>query len=141
MVLKFNGQLIDIMGEDARATNWEDVTGLSATDIRQHMEKDNGFTLVRVIDNEKASKYINNKKVDILTLEEANTVIDTIPSKYKIYNENLMATNLNSKVSKGVIDLDEMLPDWTDQQEAEFLYNKGISGIKKIPRPPYFIEE
>lgn len=140
MILKFNGYLVDIMGEDARTQNWEAVTGLSATDIRQQLENEEAFTLIKVIDEQKASKYINHEKVDVLTVEEANVVLDTFPDKYKIYNENLMATNLNTKVVAGIVDLDEMLPDWTDQQEAEFLYNKGISGIKKLPRLAYFKE-
>lgn len=138
MILKFNGQLLDIMGEDARATNWEAVTGLSATDIRQQMEDDEHFTLIKVVDEEKASKYMHHEKVDVLTVAEANAVIDSFSEKYKIYNENLMAANLNAKIAAGTIDVDDMLPDWTDQQEAEFLYNKGISGIKKMPRPAHF---
>ena len=140
MILKFNGQLLEIMGEDSRASNWEGVTGLSTTEICQQMDNE-PFALIKVVDEEKANKYMQHEKVDILTVEEANAIIDTFPDKYKIYNENLMAANLNSKVSQGLIDLDEMLPDWTDQQEAEFLYNKGISGIKKLPRPAYFTEE
>lgn len=139
MILKFNGQLIDIIGEDARATNWEAVTGLSATDIRQQMD-DEHFTLIKVVDEEKSNKYINHPDVETLTVAEANAVLDTISDKYKIYNENLMAANLNAKIATGTINVDDMLPDWTDQQEAEFLYNKGISGIKKMPRPAYFEE-
>lgn len=51
-----------------------------------------------------------------------------------------MNANLNQKISKGEINLDEMKADWTLQQETEWLYKKGISGIRKSEKPPYISE-
>jgi hypothetical protein len=48
---------------------------------------------------------------------------------YKEENTALMQANINAKLKAA--DLDEMQADWTNQQELEFLYDKGISGISK----------
>jgi len=43
-----------------------------------------------------------------------------------------MGANINESAKDTTkLDLDEMLPEWTEQEELDFLYKKGISGLKK----------
>lgn len=136
MYMYFKNYLLNIMGEDAR--HWE-VTGLSYAEHKFFPET--GYTIAKIDDYEKAKKYESNKNVEILTLEQANAKIDELyVPEYSIYNEGLVNANLNQKIAKGDINLDEMQPDWTQQQEAEWLYKKGISGIRISEKIPYFIE-
>lgn len=136
MILKFNGQLSDIMGDKDARCNWEKELGLQ---YEGHQEMEEGITLLRVIDETKCQKYLTHPQIEVLTITEANNVIETkFKEKYKVYNENLMNANLMQKINKGEIDLDEMQPNWTPDQEAEWLYNKGISGISKSSKPKLF---
>lgn len=135
--IKIEGNLLDILGEDARSTERE--TGLRFMPEYQFLDSDIPTSLGMIVDEEKAQKYFNYANVTILnTIQDFNTEIDNlfIP-KYTIYNEGLMNANLNQKVTNGTINLDEMQPDWTSQQEAEWLFNQGISGIRKSEKPPY----
>jgi hypothetical protein len=130
-ILKFNGQLIDIMGEkDARA-NWEIALGLKAHSGHQNTEE--GISLMEVVDEAKAQKYLNHPQVEVLTPEQADTLIAAKMDKvtYKVTSENLMGANLNKKIADGTLDIDQMNPAWNEQEELEYLYNQGISGIKK----------
>jgi len=118
-ILKFNGQLIDIMGEkDARA-NWETALGLKAYSGHQNIEE--GIT------------YLDHPQVEVLTPEQADTLVADKMDKvtYKVTSEGIMGANLNKKVTDGILDVDAMKSEWNEQQELEYLYNQGISGIKK----------
>lgn len=135
--IKIQGNLLDILGEDARLTEKE--TGLRFTPEYQFLDGDTPTSLGMIIDEEKAQKYFNFENVTILqTKEDFNKEIDRlhIPT-YTIYNEGLMNANLNQKVSSSAINLDEMQSDWTPQQEAQWLFNQGISGIRKSEKPKY----
>jgi hypothetical protein len=130
-ILKFNGQLIDIMGEkDARA-NWETALGLKAYSGHQNTEE--GITLMEVVDESKAQKYLDHPQVEVLTPEQADTLVADKMDKvtYKVTSEGIMGANLNKKVTDGILDVDAMKSEWNEQQELEYLYNQGISGIKK----------
>lgn len=138
--IKVKGHLLDVLGEDARLT--EEKIGISFVPQYQFLNKQIPISL-GVITNEKlASKYYNYKNVSILdNISEANKIIDDeFISTYTIYNEGLMSANLNQKVANGTINLDEMQPGWTPQQEAEWLYKQGISGIRASQKPPCFKE-
>jgi hypothetical protein len=130
MVLKFNGQLLDVMGDDARK-NWERDLGLKFHGGHQNAAE--GITLMAVIDETKASKYFGLSEVEVLTVEQANQVIaekiDAIT--FLRYDDALYGANIQKKIADGSLDIDLMQPDWTDQQELEFLYNAGVSGIKR----------
>lgn len=130
-ILKFEGYLLDIMGEEARG-DWEKECGLKFHNGQQ--TEDSTVTLLEVIDESKAIKYMSHPNVEVLTGVEANAYlvknIDKL--RYEVTSESLMSANIN-QLSSNVADLDlsEMSPEWDEQQELDFLYKKGISGIKK----------
>lgn len=129
MILIFEGQLRDIMGEDARK-NWEEECGLR---FEQGHQSGDGMTLFEVVNVSKASKYLVDERVTEITVSEADLLLaekcDRI--NYKVTSEALMGANINSKAVAGVLDLDAMDPNWSEQQELEFLYNSGVSGIER----------
>lgn len=135
--VKIQGNLLDVLGEDARLTEKE--IGLRFMPEYQFLDGDIPISLGMIVDEEKAQKYFNLQDVAILESKEAfNKEIDRLHLPiYTIYNEGLMNANLNQNVTSGMINLDEMQPDWTPQQEAEWLFNQGISGIRKSEKPKY----
>ncbi len=136
--LKVTGNLIDIIGEDA--TLKPDEIGVHFSPLYQFLNGGNPISLGIITNEAKAAKYAVIDNVELFnSVEEFNNAIDEcfIPT-YSVYNEGLMNANLNQKVSNNTIDLDEMDPSWTPLQEAEWLYNNGVSGIrKKDEKPPY----
>jgi len=129
-VLKFTGELLDIMVEDARK-NWSKDCGLKFHNGHQNAEDQ--ITLMEVIDESKASKYYKLEGVEILNEEQANEILTTKMDRiiYKKYDEALYGANIQKKIGDATLDIDKMLPSWTDQEELEHLYSKGISGIKR----------
>jgi hypothetical protein len=129
-ILKFTGELLNIMGEDARK-NWEKDLGLKFYPGHQNTQED--ITLMEVIDETKAAKYVALSGVEVLTVEQANLVIVEKMDKtiFRRYDDALYGANIQKKIADGSLDIDLMQPDWTDQQELEFLYNAGVSGIRK----------
>jgi len=129
-ILKFTGQLSNIMGADA-SKNWTKECGLKFHNGHQNTEE--GITLMEVIDEEKANKYYALVGVEVLNETEADLVVAEKMDKvsYKKYDNELYGANIQSKISKGLLDIDVLLPEWTEKQELEYLYNSGISGIKK----------
>jgi len=133
-ILKFTGQLEDVMGEDARKT-WDKDLGLKFHSGHQNVEE--GITLMEVIDETKCQKYFSMENVEEITPAQANATITEKMDKvtHKVTSDNLMGANLREKSKdKSKLDLDEMLPEWTEEHELDFLYKKGISGIKKNVR-------
>jgi hypothetical protein len=129
-ILKFTGELLNIMGDDARK-NWEKDLGLKFYPGHQNAQEE--ITLMEVIDEAKASKYVALSGVEVLTVEQANLVIAEKMDKttFRRYDDALYGANIQKKIADGSLDIDLMQPDWTDQQELEFLYNAGVSGIRK----------
>ena len=129
-ILKFTGQLLDIMGEDA-SKNWTKECGLKFHNGHQNVEE--GITLMEVTDETKANKYYELDGVEVLNETQADKVIVEKMDKvsYKKYDNELYGANIQSRISKGLLDIDVLLPEWTEKQELEYLYNLGISGIKK----------
>jgi hypothetical protein len=133
MILKFTGQLSQIMGEEARLRSWEDAIGLKYTQGHQSMSGEVPVTLMEVVDTEKAQKYLNHPSVEILTEDDADLILTEKMDKvtYKKYDDALYGANIQKKIQDGTLDIDAMRPEWTDQKELEYLYNLGISGIKR----------
>ena len=84
-------------------------------------------------------KLVDNPNVEFFDTKEEfdNYINQYYKIKYLVRNESLMNANLNQKIQEGVINLDEIKVDWTDQEELKWLYEKGISGIQKKDNPPY----
>lgn len=131
-ILKFNGQLLDIMGDTDARSNWQTKLGLKIHSGHQSTEE--GITLMEVIDEDKAVKYLSHPDVEVLTPEEANAILAEKMDKviYKRYDDALYGANISKKITEGSLDIEKMLPEWDEKQELEYLYNQGVSGIKKI---------
>lgn len=129
-ILKFTGQLIDIMGDDARK-NWEKDCGLKFHEGHQNTEEH--IILMEVINEIKALKYYDLTGVEIIDEFQANIILVEKMDKinYKKYDDALYGANIQKKITDNILNIDEMLPTWTEQEELEYLYNQGISGIKK----------
>lgn len=129
-ILKFTGNLLDIMGDDARKI-WKKDCGLKFHDGHQSGEEE--ITLMEVIDEVKASKYYELEGVEVINETQANEILTAKMDKisYKKYDEALYGANIQKKIKDSVLDIDKMLPEWTEEQELEHLYNIGISGIKR----------
>ena len=129
-ILKIEGNLIDILGDDARK-NWEKECGLKFHNGHQNIKEN--IILLEVIDEEKASKYYNLDGIEIIDEFQANVVLAEKMDKttYKKYDEALYGANIQKKITDESLNIDEMLPEWSEEEELKYLYNKGISGIKK----------
>jgi FlaA1/EpsC-like NDP-sugar epimerase len=146
-ILKFTGQLLDVMGDDAHK-DWLKVLGLKFHS--GHQTEDGKITLMEVVDESKCAKYMDLAGVEVLTPAEANALIAEQMDRedYIITSESIVSANLLHSLEKlkeaklkgkdvkslGLLDMDEMPSDWDEQQELKYLYDKGISGIKKTKK-------
>ena len=127
MYILTKGNLINIFGEDITKTNKEirEKLGIDLINISQKMINDVMENVIEVVDE---SKLVIDNYV-LLTKEQANQYITDNFISYSIKNESLMAANINSKIADETINIDDMSADWSTEQELEFLYNAGVSGI------------
>ena len=135
MVIKSNN-LEAIFGSKIRSSNGAEWGITLSPEFQKYNETLKTMIHIFEVTNEEKANQVALEKpteVEIKTLEEANAVIDEyFEDEYTVYNESLMNANLTQMITNGAINLDEMLPEWTQKQEAEWLYNKGVSGIKKV---------
>lgn len=103
-------------------------TGLKYSGGRQNAKK--GVTMFEIEDEDRASKYMKIGEV-FDTTESANKCLskEFDEKVYSITSEVIVGANLNQLIANGQIDLSVMDADWTEQEELEFLYNNGVSGI------------
>jgi len=127
------------MGDDARKKP-EDVGILFNGSYQNEFEE--VTTSIGIVTNEElASKYLVHPEVDYITVAEINSLIDSeFQQQYSVTNEAIMNANLGAMASNGTIDFSEMKEEWSNNEELSFLYSKGVSGIRKIPKPPYLTE-
>ena len=127
MYILTKGNLINIFGEDVTKTNKEirEKLGIDLINISQKMINGVMESLIEVVNDSKLpiDNYV------LLTKEQANQYITDNFISYSIKNESLMAANINSKIADGTLYVNDMSSEWTTEQELEFLYNAGISGI------------
>lgn len=131
-ILKFNGNLRDIMGEDAVLNPV--LCGLAYYDGHQDVAEDGSIvTLMEVIDETLALKYEQSKFVEVLDENSADIVLVEMESKikYKVVDHSLYSANINQLVLSNELDLKKMDVAWSNTEELEYLYNIGISGIVK----------
>lgn len=137
--LLFKKNLLQVMGENARKDFLE--FGLDIKPMYQFPQGEEVYTIAKIVDENRAMGYMVHPDCEVLSLMEANAKIDELyVPRYFVKNEVLMGASLNQKVLDGTISLDEMSPDWSEEQELEWLYNNGVSGIKKSLKPLYFNE-
>ena len=137
--VKFEGNLRAILGEDA--TKIRSKYGVEVTPEYQFLRPQEGvlISLGTVIDQNKAEALLRLENITALADEEAfNAEIDKYykPS-YQVTSDALYAENLKKLIGDGIIDLNEMKPEWTDAEENEYLYNAGVSGIEKSKKLAY----
>lgn len=139
MYLLFNKSLLEIMGANARKSFYS--FGLEILPKYQFLVDGVTKTIAKILDENKASEYINNSNCVLLTLQEANSKIDELHMfDYSIENEAIYSADINKKVAESILDLALIDGSWTIQQELEWLYNQGIVGIKKSNPIDYFTE-
>lgn len=133
MYIKIIGNLVDVIGDFAR-TKWNDTLKINA--IKQIQDKnENTITYFEVYDYDflNSKININDQRLSILnSIQDINNEIDQI--NYYIYvinNEGLMNANITQLINNNQLDLTELHVESTDQEELEFLYNNGISGISR----------
>lgn len=97
---------------------------------------DTGYEIRLVLDDRDLSIYDGVEGVEVL---EGDTVIDAavaalkpVENMYRVTSEALM----NANIAQANIDLSSLSPEADENEELEFLYNAGISGIKKFTRTP-----
>ena len=139
MYLLFNKSLLEIMGANARKSFYS--FGLEILPKYQFLVDGVTKTIAKILDENKASEYINNSNCVLLTLQEANSRIDEFHTfDYTITNEAIYNADVNKKVSESVLNLSLIDGSWTIQQELEWLFNQGVAGIKSSNSIDYFIE-
>jgi len=137
-ILKLNGNLIDIMGENIKK-NFTKLYGITGKTEHQNLRNGKNYSLLKVTDESKSIGLERHSLVEVLTETQANLLIDTdFDEEYYIYSESLVSASLSQKIKKDEINLDEMLPEWSRTQAAKWLFEKGISGIQKTKKPAYF---
>jgi len=130
--IKIEGMLGDILGDDLARSNWKVTLGLNMT--TQVLDDDICITYFEVINEEIFTEKASDFSF-ITEMSDLQSIIDDIESKnYDFFiksNEGLMTANMNFLLTKGELDFDEMSVLLTEQEELEYLFNKGCSGITK----------
>lgn len=136
MIAHFKSDIINIMSGDHARGNWEEL-GLGK-DIKQFNNA--ADTLINIVDMDKFI-YSNHPNVELVTETRANQIIgELFVAIYSLKNEPLMNANLTQKIQNNEIDLNQMNPEWSNQEELEWLYINSISGIvKSLPPAPYLV--
>jgi len=140
MFLKIEGHLLEVLGEKARG-NIKEEFGIVVSPIYQFLDREVPVTLAQVIDQVKAEKLLNDKRVTKLdTKEQFNAEIDALyVEKYTLKDSTalLLDLQMSGKVAAGIPGYDTNLPV-NSQTNLKALYNAGMtSGIKKTEKPPY----
>ena len=128
------GNLNDYFGDEISsmtAKQTEDKFGFVLSAGYQKTVGNDFVSIFKLTNIEKVSTIATENGMEILTKEQANAYISTNFKSFSVKNEALMNANLTKKINDESIDIEEMLPNWTTEQELEFLYNNGISGIMK----------
>lgn len=133
-VAYFEKSLLEHLGEQARGSFIP--LGLSNDDIIQTDNNGNLVSFIKIIGD-----FDKTKCTEVITETEANTRLKALyKPTYEITNPNVMSATMTALISNGTINVAEMKPEWTDQQENEWLYNKGVSGITKNMPDRFFVE-
>lgn len=139
MYVKIVGNLIDILGEYARG-DIEGLCGLKLSPQYQSTEGEELITLGEVVNEQKASIYLNHPNVEILeTKEDFNAAIDEyFKEKYILVDSTALLLSLQLS-GKTVANIEGYNPEkpMEDQQNLKALFEAGLSGIKKKAKPPY----
>ncbi|MFZ7103371.1 MAG: hypothetical protein ACOWWO_12050 [Peptococcaceae bacterium] len=137
MYLKIQGNLLDILGEDARS-NMEETLGIKVSPAYQFLECDIPATLAVVTNEDKVQKIINHAKITILnTMDEFNAEIDNLyEEKYTLTNSTELQVDLQLSGNPTIPNYDAGQP-LRSQNNLKALYDSGLGGISKNKKPPY----
>lgn len=140
MYIKIEGHLLDVLGDDARG-NMEESLGIKVSPIYQFLEIEPTVTLATIVNEVKAEKIINDKRVTILkTKDDFNSEIDNLYTE-TFFLKNPLELQLDLQLS-GVSTVENYNPSKTlsSQENLKALYEVGMGGITKTEKPPYLTE-
>ena len=143
--LVFNDEIGKIMSNEDIQENWEEKLGLALK--YQALHKTPIVSIFEVIDEKKAIKYFAHSKVKILDEKEINNFLNEINKDFPEYllkdsTVLLIDLLLSGKIKafdtiagKAKIKRYNSSKPITDQENLKTLYNAGLGGIVKRPKP------
>ena len=132
--LVFKDVLANIMHEEDLRTNWEETIGLKVK--LQITHKDPIISIFEVIDERKALKYYNHSDVEVMNLTQLNKFLVKALKDYPEYTlTDTTALQIDLQLSNKKIEGYNKDKPLTDQENLKVLYEAGMGGIVKKPRP------
>lgn len=140
MFLKIQGQLLEVLGPDARG-NMEEIFGIKILPIYQFLDGEIPVSLAIVKDENKVQKIINHPKISILnTVNDFNAMIDELyVEKYVLKDAVELQIDLQLSGNHTIPNYDATKP-LNSQHNLKALYEAGMGGIVKSVKPPYLNE-
>lgn len=135
--LKIEGHLLDVLGEKARG-NIKEEFGIEVSPIYQFLDREPPVTLARVVDPVKVEKLLMDSRVTKLdTVDQFNAEIDNLyEEKYVLKDSIQLQLDLQLSGNPEIPNYDPGQPI-TSQHNLKALYEAGMGGIIKRPKPPY----
>ena len=132
--LVFKDTLANIMAIEELRTNWEETIGLKVK--LQLTHKDPIVSIFEVIDERKALKYYNHSKVEVMNLTQLNKFLDKALQDYpEFVLKDTTALQVDLQLSNKKIKGYNPDKPLSDQENLKVLYEAGMGGIVKKPRP------
>jgi len=137
MYLKINGNLVDVLGENARK-NLEELFGIKVVPVYQFLDGEIPITLAEVVDETKAQNIIQHSQIVVLnTKEEVNAAIDeNYIELYILKDSTELSIDLNLSGNPTITGYDSTKP-LSSQTNLKSLYDANMGGISKNIKPPY----
>ena len=142
--LVFTDEISKIMDINDIYENWEEKLGLAVK--YQSFHKDPINTIFEIIDEKKAAKYFAHSKVKILDEKEINNFLNELNKDFPEYVLKDGTVLLCDLLLSGKIKISDLTREAkiegynpnkpiTDQENLKTLYNAGLGGIIKRPKP------
>ena len=143
--LVFEDEICNIMSDEDVRENWKEKLGL---DVKyQATHKTPIITIFEVVDEKKAVKYYTHSKVKMINKEEVIKYLDNLNKDYPEYILKDSAALLIDLFLSGKIKVFDLMTGKvkvkgyktdkpiTDQENLKALYESGMGGIVKRPKP------
>ena len=139
--LVFEDMLVNIMAEEDVRANWKEKLGLEVKYQATHRVPT--VTIFEIIDERKAVKYFNHSKVKLMNREEVKKYVNELNKDYPEYvlkDSGALLCDLllsGKALTTGVAKIEgyNASKPITDQENLKVLYDIGMGGIIKRPKP------
>lgn len=139
MFLKIEGNLIDVLGDNARK-DMEATVGIKVSPRYQFLGEGGPVTLAEVVDETKVQQITGHSAVTVLdTVQDFNNAIDQyFTDKYTLTDSVQLQLDLDmsGKTAADIPGYDSNL-SLTNQANLKAMYDDGLAGISKKSKPPY----